>query len=108
MKKFLFVVLALSLFIPSLALAHPGHEHKLMGTITSNDKNKIVIKTTEGKDATFEVTPTTTYKHGTAKGTLAELKAGMRVVASGEEAKGNEPMKAKEVQYSAPAATATQ
>jgi hypothetical protein len=105
MKKFLFLVLALSLFVPSLALAHPGHEHKLMGTITSIDKNKIAIKTTDGKDATFEVTPITTYKHGTAKGTFAELKAGMRVVASMVEGKEST---AKEVQYSAPATTAKQ
>ena len=103
MKKFLFVVLALSLFVPSLALAHPGHEHKLMGTISSIDKNKIVIKTTDGKDATFEVTPTTTYKHGTEKGMLADLKAGMRVVASMME---KDETKAKEVSYSTPAATA--
>jgi len=100
MKKLLFVVLALSLFVPSLALAHPGHEHKLMGTVTSVDKNKIVIKTTEGKEETFEVTPTTTYKHGTAKGALAELKAGMRVVATMGE---KDEKKAKDVQYSAPA-----
>jgi len=103
MKKFLFVVLALSLFVPSLALAHPGHEHKLMGTIESIDKNKVVIKTTDGKDATFEVTPTTTYKHGTAKGAFADLKAGMRVVAMMME---KDETKAKDVQYSAPAATA--
>jgi hypothetical protein len=103
MKKFLFVAIALSLFVPSVALAHPGHEHKLMGTISSIDKNKIVIKTTEGKDATFEVTPTTTYKHGTEKGALSELKAGMRVVANMTE---KDETKAKDVQYSAPATTA--
>ena len=102
MKKLLFLVLALSLFVPSLALAHPGHEHKVMGTITSIDKNKIVVKTTDGKDATFEVTPTTTYKHGTAKGSLADLKAGMRVVANMVEGKETT---AKDVSYSAPAAT---
>src|SRR4051812_3549169 len=107
MKKLLFVLLAISLFVPGLAVAHPGHDHKLMGTISSIDKNKIVIKTTEGKDATFEVTPTTTFKKGTAKGALADLKAGMRVVASGAEGKENEPMKAHEVQYSA-ATTAKQ
>src|SRR3954462_10838252 len=98
MKKLLFVLLAISLFVPALAVAHPGHEHKLMGTISSIDKNKIVIKTTEGKDATFEVTPTTTFKHGTEKGALAELKAGMRVVASMME---KDETKAKDVQYSA-------
>ena len=62
MKTFLFAVLALSLLVPAVPMAHPGHDHKLMGTISSIDKNKIVMKTTEGKDMTFEVVPTTTFK----------------------------------------------
>ena len=39
-----------------------------MGTITSIDKNKVVVKTTEGKDMTFEITPLTTFKSGKQKG----------------------------------------
>ncbi len=104
MKQLLFAVLALSLLAPVTSLAHPGHDHKLMGTITSVDKNKVVMKTTEGKDATFEVVPTTTYKRGKDKGMQSELKAGMRVVVNVGD--GVAPMKAKEVQYSAPATTA--
>src|SRR6185436_19201524 len=104
MKKFLFAVLAISLLVPALPMAHPGHEHKLMGTISSIDKNKVVIKTTEGKDATFEVTPTTTFKSGTKKGAQADLKAAMRVVVTLVDEK--EPLKAKEVQYSTAATTA--
>ena len=99
MKQLIFAVLALSLLIPAVPMAHPGHDHKLMGTISSIDKNKIVMKTTEGKDMTFEVTPTTTFKRGTAKGTQTDLKAGMRVVVNVGD--GVEPLKAKEVQYSA-------
>ena len=49
---------------------------------------------------TFEVTPTTAFKRGTAKGSQADLKAGMRVVVNVGD--GVEPLKAKEVQYSAP------
>lgn len=104
MKPFLFAVLALSLLAPALPMAHPGHDHKLMGTITSIDKNKVVVKTTEGKDMTFEILPTTSFKHGKDKGMQSELKAGMRVVVNIGD--GVEPLKAKEVQYSAPAITA--
>src|SRR5262245_5287707 len=106
MKQLLFAVLALSLLIPAVPMAHPGHEHKLMGTISSIDKNKIVLKTTEGKDVTFEVVPTTTYKAGAKRGSQADLKAGMRVVVRVGE--GAEPLKAKEVQYSAPTTAAKQ
>jgi hypothetical protein len=104
MKHFLFAVLALSLLVPAVPMAHPGHEHKLMGTISSIDKNKVVMKTTEGKEMTFEVTPTTTFKSGTKKGAQAELKPGMRVVVSVGE--GAEPLKAKDVQYSSATTTA--
>jgi hypothetical protein len=103
MKHFMFAVLALSLLVPALPMAHPGHDHKLMGTITSIDKNKIVMKTTEGKEMTFEVTPTTTFKSGSKKGAQTELKAGMRVVVNVGD--GVEPLKAKDLQYSAAATT---
>jgi hypothetical protein len=104
MKHFIFVVLAISLLVPAVSMAHPGHDHKLMGTISSIDKNKVVMKTTEGKDMTFEVTPITTFKHGKNKGAQSELKAGMRVVVNVGD--GVEPLKAKEVQYSTPTTTA--
>lgn len=104
MKQLAFAVLALSLLVPALPMAHPGHDHKLMGTISSIDKNKVAMKTTEGKDATFEITPTTVFKNGGKKGMQSELKAGMRVVVNVGD--GVEPIKAKEVQYSAATTTA--
>lgn len=105
MKHLVFAVLALSLLAPGIPLAHPGHDHKLMGTVTSVDKNKVVMKTTEGKDMTFQILPTTTFKRGSQKGSQADLKAGMRVVVNVGD--GVEPLKAKDVQYSAPTTTAS-
>jgi hypothetical protein len=104
MKRILLAALILALFAPTLALAHPGHEHKLMGTITTIDGNKVAMKTTEGKDATFQIVPTTSFKRGKGKGAQADLKVGLRVVVNVGD--GSEPMKAKEVQYTAPATTA--
>lgn len=105
MKHLVFAVLALSLLAPALPLAHPGHDHKLMGTISSIDKNKVVMKTTEGKNMTFEIVPTTAFKRGKDKGTQTDLKAGMRVVVNVGD--GVEPLKAKEVQYTVATTTAT-
>ena len=103
MKKFLFAVLALSLLVPALPMAHPGHEHKTMGTITSVDKAKIVVKSTEGKDVTFEIIPTTAFKRGKDKGMASDLKAGMRVVVVAME---SSETVAREIQYSAATTTA--
>ncbi len=105
MKHFLFAVLALTLLAPAFPLAHPGHEHKTMGTISSVDKAKLVVKSTEGKDVTFDLSPTTTFKRGKEKGAAADLKAGMRVVVL---TAGETESKAKEVQYAAAPATAKQ
>ena len=106
MKTILFLVLATALLAPAVPLAHPGHDHKLMGTISSIDKNKVVVKTTEGKDMTFEITPLTAFKRGKQKGAGSDLKAGMRVVVNIGD--GVEPLKAKEVQYSAATTTTKQ
>lgn len=106
MKTILFLVLATALLVPAVPLAHPGHDHKLMGTISSIEKNKVVVKTTEGKDMTFEITPLTTFKRGKQKGIASDLKAGMRVVVNIGD--GVEPLKAKDVQYSGTTTTTQQ
>ena len=105
MKKFLFALLALSVLVPAVPMAHPGHEHKTMGTIASIDKDSLVVKPVEGKDVTFKIIPTTAFKRGKAKGTQADLKAGMRVVVLSLESSNNI---AREIQYSAPTTTAKQ
>lgn len=106
MKKFLFAILAISLFIPALAMAHPGHEHKTMGTISSINATKLVVKSTEGKDVTFEIIPITAFKRGKDKGQHSDLKVGLRVVivSTGE----GDPIKAREIQYAASTTTAKQ
>lgn len=106
MKNLFVAALVLAVLAPASTLAHPGHEHKLMGTITAIDGNKVTMKTTEGKDAVFSVTPLTTFKRGKAKGAQSDLKVGLRIVVNAGD--GAEPMKAKEVQYTAPATTAKQ
>jgi len=104
MKHILAAAIVLTLLAPVASLAHPGHEHKLMGTITAIDGNKVSMKTTEGKDATFAISPITAFKRGKGKGVQADLKVGLRVVVNVGD--GAEPLKAKEVQYAAPATTA--
>ena len=104
MKNLILAAVILAVLAPAATFAHPGHEHKLMGTITTIDGNKVSMKTTEGKDATFAVTPLTTFKNGKGKGAQSDLKVGLRIVVNAGD--GAEPMKAKEVQYTAVATTA--
>ena len=97
MKNLILAAVVLAVLAPAASFAHPGHEHKIMGTITAIDGNKVSMKTTEGKDATVTVTPTTTFKRGKAKGAQSDLKVGLRIVVNAGD--GAEPLKAKEVQY---------
>ena len=104
MKNLFLAAVVLAVLAPVATFAHPGHEHKLLGTITAVDGSKITMKTTEGKDATFAVTPLTTFKRGKAKGAQTDLKVGLRIVVNAGD--GAEPLKAKEVQYTLPATPA--
>jgi hypothetical protein len=85
-------------------LAHPGHDHKIMGTIASIDGTKMVVTTTEGKEVTVQVTEKTRLRKGKLRGAPADLKAGVRVVVN--VGNGSEPLTAKEVAYSVTPTTA--
>ena len=91
------VALALTLVLPRLALAHPGHDHKVMGTITAVDASHLVVKATDGKESSIQILPATMFKKGKTKGSSADLKVGLRVVVTMSDE--SEPLKAKEIQY---------
>jgi hypothetical protein len=79
------MMLAAALFAASAAVAHEGHSHapKLMGIVKAvhADTSKVEITTTAGTPAEFYVGPETKYLKGTAAASLADLKAGTRLVA---------------------------
>jgi hypothetical protein len=98
-RRFILAALALTLVLPVVVRAHPGHDHKIMGTITAVDASHLVVKAPDGKETSIQLVPATMFKNGKAKGTSADLKVGLRVVVSMVDEK--EPLKAKEVQYAA-------
>jgi hypothetical protein len=68
-------VLAL-LLIAAAALAHAGHAHTYMGTVTMlHDDGSFMMKTTDGKDVTIATSSQTTYDPA-----RASLAVGKRVV----------------------------
>lgn len=70
-------VLALGLKGP--VLAHEGHAHKVMGTVTMAAADHVVLKDRDGKDVTVKVTKATRVKAKPAM-KVEEIKAGTRVV----------------------------
>ena len=49
----------------SIVLAHEGHEHKVMGTVTMAAADHVLVKTTDGKDVTILVTKDTKVSNQT-------------------------------------------
>jgi hypothetical protein len=89
MKKMLMmVVLAAALALPGAAVAHEGHAHRVLGTITAINGNHITVKTTTGKDAMVMLDAKTKLTQGKNKLEASSLKVGDRIAAEGAEGKG--------------------
>lgn len=107
MSRLLALALATLLAVPAFTFAHPGHSHKVMGTIAKVEGKKVTMTAADGKSLTFDVTARTKLtREPKTKGVFEELKAGMRaVVTLGD---GDYANHADELRYSDPAATAKQ
>jgi hypothetical protein len=102
--------LATLLACASVALAHEGHLHKVMGTVVAADAAKLDVKGTDGKTLTLAVDASTKVARGTTVIKAADLKAGERVVAAYMPMKGPdgaEMLMAKDVKAAAPASAPT-
>ena len=84
-------------------LAHEGHEHKVMGTVTMARADHIMLKDKDGKDVTIKVTKDTKLKAQPAV-RVDEIKSGTRVVVTAVEEK-DKSMTAKSIQVGGGSAT---
>jgi hypothetical protein len=64
---------------PSVVLAHEGHDHKIMGTVTMAMADHVMLKDKDGKDVTVMVTRDTKVRSTPAM-KVQEIKVGTRVV----------------------------
>jgi hypothetical protein len=60
-------------------VAHDGHDHKVMGTVTMAASDHVMLKDKDGKDVTVRVTKDTKVKSKPAM-KVEDLKVGTRVV----------------------------
>lgn len=83
----------------TLAFAHGERPH-VMGTVTTLDAQRLVIRTGEGKTLSILLTKGTKYRNGEASTTGADLKIGDRVVvdATGE----GDMLTASEIRFASP------
>ena len=112
MTRRLFVggALAAALAIPGYGLAHEGHVHKVMGTVTALRENHLEVTATDGKTSTLTLNDKTRILRGRAKAKADDIKAGERVVVTATETKGKDgkaTLVATEVRLSAANAPAS-
>lgn len=65
--------------VVSPAVAHEGHVHKVMGTVTSVQGSHVEVKTTEGKTVSVTLDDKTTVTRGKEKLDASAIKVGERV-----------------------------
>ena len=85
-------------------VAHEGHEHKVMGTVTMAAADHVMLKDKDGKDVMVKVTADTKVKAKPAL-KVQEIKPGTRIVVSAVEEK-DKSMTAKTIEVGAAPAAA--
>ncbi len=101
------VVIALAGAPLATVLAHEGHGHRIMGTVTMRHEIHLEVKTTDGKTTVVTLTDKTKIRRGDATATLDSIRQGERVVVTAVETKGKDGktvMAASEVRLAASAA----
>lgn len=73
------LVLALSV-ATSMAATHPGHDHKIMGTVSMVGADHVMVKDKDGKDATAMINKDTRFVRARKPMKAADVRLGMRVV----------------------------
>ena len=96
------VALAAMLAIPTSVVAHDGHDHKIMGTVTMAAADHVMLKDKDGKEVTVKVTRETKVKAKPAL-KVQEIKAGTRVVITAAQEK-DKSFTAKSIEVGAAAA----
>ena len=107
MKRIAAIVLALVVLAPATAvrlLAHEGHQHRVMGTVTMAAADPVMVTAKDGTDVTVKVTNDTKVKAKPAL-KVEEIKPGTRVVVTAIEQK-DKSMAAKTIEVGAGSAAA--
>lgn len=84
------------------ALAHDGHDHKIMGTVSAIHENHLEVLATDGKTSKITLNQKTKIVRGKAPLKPVDVKVGDRVVVN--VGNGKEPLIAKQVELGVAAA----
>lgn len=60
-------------------LAHPGHTHKILGTVTVVTATSVEVLDRGNEKTTFSITKDTKIRVGTGAGTIKDVRTGLRI-----------------------------
>jgi hypothetical protein len=66
-------------------LAHPGHTHKILGTVTAVTPTSVDVLDRSNAKTTFAINKDTKIRVGTTAGTIKDVRTGLRIVVEAEE-----------------------
>ena len=69
-------------------LAHPGHTHKILGTVTAVTATSVEVLDRGNEKTTFAITKDTKIRVGKGAGTIKDVRTGLRIVVEAEEEDG--------------------
>ncbi len=87
------------------AFAHPGHEHKVLGTVTMAASDHVMLKDKDGNDHTVQINAATKFVRAKKGLTAADMKVGMRIVITAVTDEDDDKVIAKSIELG-PAPTA--
>lgn len=100
MIKALGAALVFLLFVAiAPALAHDGHTHRIMGTITGVDSKHLDVRTPGGEILSIQINDKTLVTRAKRKIAVDQVKKGARVVV--DIGNGEDPLIAREIQLGA-------
>lgn len=82
-KRFILAITTAAVMLVALggvAIAHPGHDHKIMGTVTMAAADHVMLKDKDGKDSTVSINKDTKFIRAKKAMKVSDVKVGMRIV----------------------------
>jgi hypothetical protein len=106
-RRLMLAVIATVAVFPLQALAHEGHDHKVLGTVTMAAADHVMLKDKDNKDVTVYLTRETKVLKDKKPMKVEDIKTGLRVVITATTVKENgvEKMVAKQVELGAAQST---
>src|SRR3954464_4787264 len=99
-RRLLLAIVAVVALVVLPLRAHPGHEHKILGTVSMAAPDHVMLKDRAGKDHTVHISEQTKVLRGKKIVQVGDIKAGTRVVVTAvtETVNNVERMRAKTIE----------